>query len=49
MSSVLGQELWKGTLVSGVLTIVLGAVVLVRPGPQSLLPQPCSASTCCGA
>jgi uncharacterized membrane protein HdeD (DUF308 family) len=37
MSSVLGQQLWKGTLVSGVLTIVLGAMVLVWPGPTILV------------
>src|ERR1700752_2829534 len=29
MSSSLGQQLWKGTLVSGVLTTVLGVMVLV--------------------
>jgi uncharacterized membrane protein HdeD (DUF308 family) len=33
----LGQQLWKGTLVSGVLTIVLGAMVLVWPGPSILV------------
>jgi uncharacterized membrane protein HdeD (DUF308 family) len=37
MSSVLGQQLWKGTLVSGVLTIVLGVMVLVWPGPTILV------------
>ena len=37
MNSVLGQQLWKGTLVSGVLTIVLGAMVLVWPGPTILV------------
>ena len=37
MSSVLGQQLWKGTLVSGVLTIVLGAMVLAWPGPTILV------------
>jgi uncharacterized membrane protein HdeD (DUF308 family) len=31
MISVLGQQLWKNKLVSGVLTIVLGAMVLARP------------------
>jgi uncharacterized membrane protein HdeD (DUF308 family) len=34
MNSVLGQPVWKGTLVSGVLTILLGAMVLVWPGPM---------------
>src|ERR1700739_318933 len=33
MDSVLGQQLWKDKLLSGVLTIVLGAMVLVWPGP----------------
>src|SRR6202012_1408899 len=37
MSSVLGQQLWKGTLVAGVLTIVLGVMVLVWPGPTTLV------------
>ena len=31
MISVLGQQLWKNKLVSGVLTIVLGAMALARP------------------
>src|ERR1700730_18172499 len=37
MISVLGQQLWKGKLVSGVLTIVLGAMVLSWPGPSILV------------
>jgi uncharacterized membrane protein HdeD (DUF308 family) len=37
MMSVLGQQLWKNTLVSGVLTIVLGAMVLAWPGPSILV------------
>jgi uncharacterized membrane protein HdeD (DUF308 family) len=37
MTSALGQQLWKAKLVSGVLTIVLGAVVLVWPGPSILV------------
>jgi uncharacterized membrane protein HdeD (DUF308 family) len=37
MSSVLGQQLWKATLVSGLLTIVLGVMVLVWPGPSILV------------
>jgi uncharacterized membrane protein HdeD (DUF308 family) len=37
MMSVVGQQLWKGTLVSGVLTIVLGAMVLAWPGPSILI------------
>ena len=36
MISVLGQQLWKNMLVSGVLTIVLGAMVLAWPGPSIL-------------
>ncbi|MDT5059510.1 MAG: hypothetical protein QOF66_7876, partial [Mycobacterium sp.] len=35
--SVLGQQLWKNTLVSGVLTMVLGAMVLAWPGPSILV------------
>jgi uncharacterized membrane protein HdeD (DUF308 family) len=37
MISSLGQQLWKGTLVSGVLTILLGVMVLVWPGPSILV------------
>jgi uncharacterized membrane protein HdeD (DUF308 family) len=37
MISVLGQQLWKGTLVSGVLTVVLGAMLLAWPGPSILV------------
>jgi uncharacterized membrane protein HdeD (DUF308 family) len=37
MISVLGQRLWKNKLVSGVLTIVLGAMVLAWPGPSILV------------
>jgi uncharacterized membrane protein HdeD (DUF308 family) len=37
MNSVLGQQLWKNTLVSGVLTIVLGVMVLAWPGPTILV------------
>ena len=33
MNGILGQQLWKGTLVAGVLTIALGAMVLAWPGP----------------
>jgi uncharacterized membrane protein HdeD (DUF308 family) len=44
MISVLGQQLWKDKLVSGVLTIVLGAIVLAWPGPSILV-----ASTMFGA
>jgi uncharacterized membrane protein HdeD (DUF308 family) len=35
--SVLGQQLWKNKLVSGVLTIVLGAMLLAWPGPSILV------------
>ena len=37
MNSVLGQQLWKGTLVSGVLTILLGTMVLIWPSPTILV------------
>jgi uncharacterized membrane protein HdeD (DUF308 family) len=37
MMSVLGQQLWKSTLVSGVLTIALGAMLLAWPGPSILV------------
>jgi uncharacterized membrane protein HdeD (DUF308 family) len=44
MFSVLGQQLWKDKLVSGVLAIVLGAIALAWPGPSILV-----ASTMFGA
>ena len=31
------QQLWKWELVSGVLTIILGAIVLAWPGPSILV------------
>src|SRR6185437_7031798 len=34
---VLGQQLWKWTLAAGVLTIVLGGIVLAWPGPTILV------------
>jgi uncharacterized membrane protein HdeD (DUF308 family) len=37
MISVLGQQLWKAKLVSGLLTIVLGAMILAWPGPSILV------------
>ena len=37
MISVLGQQLWKNKLVSGALTIILGAMVLAWPGPSILV------------
>lgn len=37
MNSVLGPQLWKLTLVSGVLTVILGAMVLAWPGPSILV------------
>jgi uncharacterized membrane protein HdeD (DUF308 family) len=37
MISVLGQQLWKNKLASGVLTIVVGAMVLAWPGPSILV------------
>ena len=33
MNSLVGQRLWKWKLVPGLLTIVLGAIVLAWPGP----------------
>jgi|tagenome__1003787_1003787.scaffolds.fasta_scaffold20939289_1 RNA polymerase sigma-70 factor (ECF subfamily) len=37
MNSVVGQGLWKWKLVAGLLTIVLGAIVLGWPGPSMLV------------
>jgi uncharacterized membrane protein HdeD (DUF308 family) len=37
MNGILGQQLWKGTLVASVLTIVLGVMVLAWPGPTILI------------
>jgi uncharacterized membrane protein HdeD (DUF308 family) len=37
MNGILGEQLWKGTLVAGVLTIALGAMVLAWPGPTILI------------
>src|SRR5271155_2283318 len=37
MDCTLGTQLWKGTLGWGVLTIVLGAMVLAWPGPTILV------------
>ena len=34
---LLGQQLWKWTLAAGVLTIVLGGIVLAWPGPTLLV------------
>jgi uncharacterized membrane protein HdeD (DUF308 family) len=37
MNGGLDQQLWKGTLLASVLTIVLGAMVLLWPGPTILV------------
>ena len=37
MNGILGEQLWKGTLVAGVLIIALGAMVLAWPGPTILI------------
>ena len=37
MNSLVGQRLWKWKLVAGLLTIVLGAIVLAWPGPTILV------------
>ena len=37
MNSLVGQRLWKWILVAGLLTIVLGAIVLAWPGPTILV------------
>lgn len=37
MNSLVGQRLWKGKLVAGLLTIVLGVLVLAWPGPSILV------------
>jgi uncharacterized membrane protein HdeD (DUF308 family) len=37
MNTVLGQQLWKWKLVAGLLTVVLGGLVLAWPGPTILV------------
>jgi uncharacterized membrane protein HdeD (DUF308 family) len=37
MNSLVGQRVWKGKLVAGLLTVVLGAIVLAWPGPTILV------------
>jgi len=37
MNSLVGQRLWKWKLVTGLLAIVLGAIVLAWPGPSILV------------
>jgi uncharacterized membrane protein HdeD (DUF308 family) len=37
MNNLVGQRLWKWMLVAGLLTIVLGAIVLAWPGPTILV------------
>ena len=37
MNTLVGQRLWKSKLVAGLLTIVLGAIVLAWPGPTILV------------
>ena len=37
MNSLVGQRLWKWKLVAGLLTIILGAIVLAWPGPTILV------------
>jgi uncharacterized membrane protein HdeD (DUF308 family) len=37
MNSLVGQRLWKGKLVAGLLTIVMGVLVLAWPGPSILV------------
>src|SRR3981189_581246 len=37
MNSPVGQRLWKWKLAEGLLTIVLGAIVLAWPGPTILV------------
>jgi uncharacterized membrane protein HdeD (DUF308 family) len=37
MNTLVGQRLWKYKLMAGVLTIVLGAIVLAWPGPSILV------------
>jgi uncharacterized membrane protein HdeD (DUF308 family) len=37
MNTLVGQRLWKSKLVAGVLTIVMGAIVLAWPGPSILV------------
>jgi uncharacterized membrane protein HdeD (DUF308 family) len=37
MNNALGQQFWKSKLVSGVLTVILGAIVLAWPGRSILV------------
>jgi len=37
MKTLVGQRLWKAKLMAGLLTIVLGAIVLAWPGPSILV------------
>ena len=37
MKPILGQQLWKWTLAAGLLTTVLGGIVLAWPGPTILV------------
>jgi uncharacterized membrane protein HdeD (DUF308 family) len=37
MNNTLGQQLWKSKLVAGMLTTILGAIVLAWPGPSILV------------
>ena len=37
MNTLVGQRLWKWKLVAGLLTIVVGAIVLAWPGPSILV------------
>ena len=37
MNGVLAQKVWKGKLAAGVLTALLGGVVLAWPGPSILV------------
>ena len=37
MNTLIAQRLWKSKLVAGVLTIVIGAIVLAWPGPSILV------------
>lgn len=37
VNNTLGQQLWKWKLAAGVLTVLMGAIVLAWPGPTILV------------
>jgi hypothetical protein len=45
MNTVVAQRLWKWKLVAGLLTAIVGVMVLAWPGLRSSSFRPCLAST----